>query len=73
MASSSGELIMRLRERAGLTQRQVALALGKTDQTISNWENGVRSPKLTPQETLALCKVLNCTLEELSGEFSSNN
>lgn len=60
---------MRLRERAGLTQREVASVLGKTDQTVSNWENGVRVPRLTPGETLALCKVLKCSLEELAGEI----
>lgn len=69
MDLNEGEQIMRLRERVGLTQRQVAEALGKTDQTISNWENGVRTPKLTPRETLALCRVLKCTLEELAGEI----
>ena len=67
--SSDGKRIMRLRERAGLTQRQVAEALGKTDQTVSNWENGIRVPRLTPPETLRLCKVLNCSLEELAGEL----
>lgn len=67
--SSDGEQIMRLRNRAGLTQRQVADALGKTDQTVSNWENGVRVPRLTPPETLALCRVLRCSLEELAGEL----
>ncbi|MCC5644754.1 helix-turn-helix domain-containing protein [Nostoc sp. CHAB 5824] len=60
--------IEHLRTKANLTQRQVAEALGKTDQTVSNWENGVRSPKLTPSETLILCRVLKCTLEELAGE-----
>lgn len=69
MDLSEGEQIMRLRERVGLTQRQVAEALGKTDQTVSNWENGVRAPKLTPRETLVLCRVLKCTLEELAGEI----
>jgi transcriptional regulator with XRE-family HTH domain len=64
---------MKLRERANLTQRQVADALGKTDQTVSNWENGVRAPKLTPSETLILCRVLKCTLEELAGETKGNN
>lgn len=67
--SSDGKRIMRLRERAGLTQRQVGEALGKTDQTVSNWENGIRVPRLTPPETLKLCKVLNCSLEELAGEL----
>lgn len=67
--SLNGNRIMKLRERANLTQRQVAEALGKTDQTVSNWENGVRLPKLTPSETLVLCRVLKCTLEELAGEI----
>jgi len=61
-------IIEQLRQRVGLTQRQVADALGKTDQTVSNWENGVRAPRLTPRETLTLCRVLKCTLEELASE-----
>lgn len=61
-------IIEQLRQRVGLTQRQVADALGKTDQTVSNWENGVRALRLTPRETLTLCRVLKCTLEELASE-----
>lgn len=68
MDLTAGEQIMKLRQRAGLTQRQVADALGKTDQTISNWENGARAARLTPRETLILCRVLQCTLEELADE-----
>lgn len=60
--------LMRLRERQGLTQKQVADGLGLTVQTVSNWETGFRSMKLTPKETLALCRLLGCTLEELAGE-----
>ncbi len=62
---SAGENIMNLRKRLKLTQRQVAEAVGVTDQTISNWENEVYTPTLTPAQTLALCKVLQCSLEEL--------
>jgi transcriptional regulator with XRE-family HTH domain len=60
---------MNLRERAGLTQRQLAIGLGVTDQTVSNWETGRRTPTLTPQQTLKLCQILGCTLEELAGEI----
>ena len=56
------------REYLGLSQRDIAIALNVTDQTISNWETGQRTPKLSPQQTLRLCRVLNCTLEELAGE-----
>ncbi len=66
------EIIERLRVKSGLTQRQVAEALGKTDQTVSNWENGVRTPKLTPKETLSLCRILQCSLEDLAGELPGN-
>ncbi|OWY64513.1 transcriptional regulator [cyanobacterium TDX16] len=61
----SGEKIMNLRKRLNLTQRQVALAVGVTDQTVSNWEKGVYKPRLTPAQTLALCQILRCSLEEL--------
>jgi transcriptional regulator with XRE-family HTH domain len=69
MSSKYGDVIMRLRARAGLTQRQVAEAIGITVQTVSNWENGVRTPKLSPKETMSLCRVLNCSLEELADEL----
>ncbi|MCC5640647.1 helix-turn-helix domain-containing protein [Nostoc sp. CHAB 5844] len=69
MTSEYSEVIMRLRTRAGLTQRQIAEVLGITVQTVSNWENGVRTPKLTPRETLSLCKILKCSLEELACEL----
>ncbi|MBD2207601.1 helix-turn-helix transcriptional regulator [Calothrix sp. FACHB-1219] len=69
MSSKYGDVIMRLRARAGLTQRQVAEAMGLTVQTVSNWENGVRIPKLSPKETMSLCRVLNCSLEELADEL----
>lgn len=62
---SAGENIMNLRKRLKLTQRQVAAAVGVTDQTVSNWENEIYTPTLTPAQTLALCKVLQCSLEEL--------
>jgi len=57
-----------LRDRAGLTQKQVADAMNITVQTVSNWENGVRFPRLTPGQTLVLCRTLKCTLEELAGD-----
>jgi len=35
------------RYKAGLSQRQVSLQLNKTEQQISNWENGRYMPGLT--------------------------
>jgi DNA-binding XRE family transcriptional regulator len=57
------------REELGLTQRNIALALGKTDQTISNWETGTYEPKMTPRETKLLCRLLKWTLEEMPDDF----
>ena len=62
---SSEENIMNLRKKLKLSQRQVAQAIGVTDQTISNWEQKIHKPNLTPEQTLALCKILDCSLEEL--------
>ena len=56
-----------LRTKAGLTQREVALALGVTVTTVQNWEAGRRELKLNPKDMLTLCAVLGCSLEELAG------
>lgn len=57
---------MQLRESLGLTQRQIAEAVGVTDQTVSNWERGVYVPRLTLRQTVKLCKAVNRTVEELA-------
>ncbi len=62
--NSSREL-MRLRKRLRLTQKQVADAVGVTDQTVSNWEAGRFEPRLTISQIQALCRVLQCSLDEL--------
>mgnify|MGYP002777026443 FL=1 len=61
-----GEKILYLRKRLDLTQKEVAKAVGIDDQTVSNWEQGKKKPKLDPAQTFALCKVLQCSLEELA-------
>jgi transcriptional regulator with XRE-family HTH domain len=57
--------LKKLRERAGLTQRQLADRFGITIKTISAWERGVTEPHLTFAETQRLMEVLQCRLEEL--------
>ena len=59
------EKIFSLRTRLNLTQKQVADAVGVTVQTVSNWETGTYNPKLTLKQTAALCRVLQCSLDEL--------
>ncbi len=60
---------MKLREKVGLTQEAVALALGVTDHTIRNWEKGRAEPRLTIRQVKKLCQLLNCTLDELPDDF----
>lgn len=57
--------LAKLRQRAGLTQRQVADALKVTVGTISDWERGVKEPRPSFWQVKRLIEALNCTLDEL--------
>lgn len=58
-----------LRESLGLTQKQIADAVGVTDQTVSNWERGVHVPRLTLRQTVKLCHITNRSVEDLANLF----
>lgn len=53
MNESIGTIIMRLRKEHGMTQEQLANALGITFQAVSKWENGVSSPDISTLPLLA--------------------
>ncbi|MBD2090872.1 helix-turn-helix transcriptional regulator [Microcoleus sp. FACHB-1515] len=58
------------REELGLTQRDVAVAVDISVQTVSNWETGrYQEAKLTLTQIKALCRLLNWTLEDLPDDF----
>lgn len=57
--------LAKLRERAGLTQRQLADVLGVTVTTISNWERGVKEPNLNFAQVKQMTEVLHCSLDDL--------
>lgn len=68
---------MTLRSRTGLTQEDLAAQLSRefkalgsyrkvTKKSISDWETGRHKPRFTPEETLAVCTVLECSLNELA-------
>jgi transcriptional regulator with XRE-family HTH domain len=57
--------LAKIRERAGLTQRQLSEALGVTITTISNWERGVKEPNLNFAQVKHMTEVLQCSLDEL--------
>ena len=63
----TGDFIRTQREERGLTQRELAEAVGVTDKAISKWETGRGLPDVTLLEPLA--SALSVSLAELlSGE-----
>jgi transcriptional regulator with XRE-family HTH domain len=64
--------LLKLIDRAGLNQKQVADALGVSSQTVNNWVRGryKKEPtKLSIRQVKILCQVLHCELDELPDDF----
>jgi putative transcriptional regulator len=58
------------RDELGLTQRDIAVAINVSVQTISNWETGrFKDVRLTLVQVKALCRALKWTLEDLPDDF----
>ncbi|WNZ22741.1 helix-turn-helix transcriptional regulator [Leptolyngbya sp. NK1-12] len=57
--------LAKLRQRAGMTQRQLADKLGVTVGTVSDWERNVKEPRPSFLQVKILIETLNCTLDEL--------
>lgn len=51
------------RKKAGLSQLDVAKALGITTGAVSMWENGMTQPR--PDKLVALADLFKCTVDEL--------
>lgn len=58
-----GQNIKNLRERKGMTQKELAAALGITRSALSTYEVGIREPNHAT--TIAIAKLFNMTLDEL--------
>lgn len=63
-----GERLAEARQRAGLSQVQVAEALGMSQRTVAHWERK-RSP-VYPDQLVTLCELLSVSPEELLGTGS---
>ena len=62
-----GRYIAEKRKSLGLTQRQLAEKLGKSDKSVSKWERGICLPDVSVY--LELCGLLGISLNEfLAGE-----
>lgn len=57
------------RKDAGLTQQELANAIGVTARTVQRWEGGEKIPVLTPLQTWRLCVALKCSAEDLARDF----
>jgi transcriptional regulator with XRE-family HTH domain len=69
MTESATSPLMRLRILRHLTQKELADALGVTENTVANWERGRAIPKLTPSQFKTLVKMLQISLEDLPDDF----
>ncbi len=65
--------LVELREKAQVTQKQLAEALGVTDHTVRNWEKGRAEAELQLWQVKAMCKVLKCSLDQLPDRFKLHN
>ena len=61
---SLGANLQKTRQTAGLTQEQLAEAVGVSRQTVAKWESGETSPDL--EHAAALAKTLGTTIDDLA-------
>ena len=53
----------KLRKNNNLSQELLADKLGVSRQAVSKWESGSSYPDM--EKMIEMCKILNCTLEDL--------
>lgn len=66
---SLAQNIKKLRLNMGLTQGDLAEAVGVSSRVISAWER--QETEITIKHAKKICEVLDCTFEELIGEKPS--
>ena len=57
------------RERAGISQKELAISMGVAQPTVSNWENGGRAPM--GKNLSKLAELLGCSTDFLLGKTDS--
>lgn len=50
---TTGQLIKAARKKAGMTQKELGAKLGVAYQTLAQWENDLRNPKLDTLQRIA--------------------
>ncbi|MEW6496804.1 MAG: helix-turn-helix transcriptional regulator [Cyanobacteriota bacterium] len=69
--AKEGESTLRqLRERAGLTQEELARRCGIPVRTYQRWETGETEARPSVRQIKALCRELKISIEDLPDEFA---
>lgn len=69
--AKEGESTLRqLRERAGLTQEELARRCGIPVRTYQRWETGETEARPSVRQIKALCRELKIPIEHLPDEFA---
>lgn len=65
-AAKIGAALAKARVKAGLSQREMAILIGKNERTVQNWEKGTSDPSTS--NLFALAKLYGISVEELLKE-----
>ena len=55
--------IKKIREKRGISQKELAAKLNVSPSTVSQWENGLRNPSLVNVKRMS--NILHCTTDEI--------
>jgi DNA-binding XRE family transcriptional regulator len=62
----SGKITLKAaRVNAGLTQKELAEKIGKSETTIVKWENDQTGKKISIENLEKLCKILNISFNDI--------
>lgn len=66
---TTGELIKAARKKAGMTQKELGAKIGVAYQTIAQWENDLRNPKLDTLQRIA--SALGIPVQDLISDWEA--
>lgn len=69
MHMTTGQLIKAARKKAGMTQKELGAKLGVAYQTLAQWENDLRNPKLDTLQRIA--SALGVPVQDLISDWEA--
>ena len=73
MKQASVEKFVNKLEELDIKPELVALAVNKSARAVQLWKKGTHTPRLTPKEMAAFCKLLGVSIDELAELFESED